>query len=182
MLSFFLVCRYFLPLFVVWRRVVSQLSTSRTSYTRYYTAVRRIIYLACLYTYRVLLTLLLLLCTGVVAAAAAAVRHRVADSKNCCWFIEYDSIQCFISSFKHDIFIMYVPLGSTVAFSASICLYYILGSYGMRGAKTGVIPPRRSPPCTRYHITAPFYLYTNVSYVICGRSSLLLRVSPSINH
>ena len=130
--------------------------------------------------------------TAVAAAAPAAaavlllpaaVRHRVPYGQIWCWFIECDSIYCFLSLHSHTrLYLMCVPLGSVVAVSASICLYYILGSYGMRGAKTGVIPPRRSPPCTRYHITAPFYLYTNVSYVICGRSSLLLRVSPSINH
>ena len=57
----------------------------------------RIIYLACVYTYRVLLPLLLLLCTGVVASAAAAVRRRLPDDKQCCWFIESDSIECLLS-------------------------------------------------------------------------------------
>ena len=68
-----------------------------SSYTRDYTVVRRIIYLACTYTYRVLLPLLLRLCTRVVSAAAAAVRRRVPDGKHCCWFIECDSIQSFLS-------------------------------------------------------------------------------------
>ena len=57
---FFFWCSVFWPLFV-WRRVVSQPSTSRTWCTPYYTAaVRRIVYLACIYTCRVLLPLLLI--------------------------------------------------------------------------------------------------------------------------
>ena len=47
--SLFFGVPFFSPLFV-WRNVVSQPSTSRTRYTRYYTAVRRIIYLACIFT------------------------------------------------------------------------------------------------------------------------------------
>ena len=58
--------------------------------------VRLIIYLACIYTYGVLLPLLLL-GTGGVAEAAASVRHRVPDGKQCCWLIESISIACFIS-------------------------------------------------------------------------------------
>ena len=46
--------------------------------------------------------LLQLLCTGVVAAAVA-VRHRVPGGKNCCWFIESDSIQCFLSLHSNTI-------------------------------------------------------------------------------
>ena len=58
--------------------------------------------------------------TAAVAAAAAAVSHRVPDGKNCCWFVESDSTYVVFSfySFKHDLIIMYAPLGSTVA------LYY----------------------------------------------------------
>ena len=67
------------------------------------------------------------------AAAAAVVRPHVPNGKICCWLIESDSIQCFL--FKRDRFFMYVPLGSTaVAFTASICLYYILGNYGRQPA------------------------------------------------
>ena len=48
---------------------------------------------AFMHEYKVLLPLLLLVCTGVVAAAAAAaVRHRVPDGKNCCWFIESELV------------------------------------------------------------------------------------------
>ena len=56
-----------------------------------------------IFIHRVVLPLLLLLCVlpysavTVVAAVAAAVRHRVPDGKNCCWSIESDSIQCFLS-------------------------------------------------------------------------------------
>ena len=104
-----------------------------TWYTRYYNAVQRNI-CACIYTHKVLLPLLLQLCTGVLAAAAVAVRRHVLDGKNCCWFIESDSIQSFLfSSLKRDTFwtyiYIYIPLGSAVAFTASVCLYYVLGSY-----------------------------------------------------
>ena len=43
--------------------------------------------------------------TAVVAAAAAAVRHRVLDGKNCCWFIGSDSIQCFLSLQSNTIYV-----------------------------------------------------------------------------
>ena len=66
-------------------------------YTRYYSVERRILYLPCIYTHRVLLPLFLMLWTGVVAAAPAAVRRRVPDGKSCCWFINSDSVQCFLS-------------------------------------------------------------------------------------
>ena len=100
------------------------------------------IYLACIYTYRVLLPLLLLLCTGVVAAAAAAVRHRVSDGKNCCWFIESDSIQCAFFLFKHDLCLMYVPLGSMPHLRPRFAYATSSVITGMRGARAGVSPPR----------------------------------------
>ena len=89
---------FFVHLLFVWRRVVSQPSTSRIRSTRYYTAaVRRVIHLPCIYTecsYRCCCSLC---CYACVAAAAAAVRHRVPDGKYCCWLIESDSIQSFFS-------------------------------------------------------------------------------------
>ena len=46
------------------------------------------------------------------------------------------------------IFNVCIPLGCTVAFTASICLYITSAVItGMRGAKAGVSPPRHSPPC-----------------------------------
>ena len=55
--------------------------------------------------------------------AAAAVRHRVPDVKNCCrGSLNLIPVLSF-SSFKYyQVFNFYVPLGSTVAFTASICL------------------------------------------------------------
>ena len=88
-----------------------------------------------------LLSLLLLLCTGVVAAAAAAVRRRVPDGKQCCWFIESDSFQCFRSLIQASN-IFNVSLGSTVAFMASTCLYYI-GNYGQARIQGGCETTRR---------------------------------------
>ena len=75
--------------------------------------------LACIHTHRVPLPLLLLLlCTDVIAAAAVAVGH-VPDFKNTCWFIGSDSIEGFVFfRLKHYILLMYVSLGSTVAFTA----------------------------------------------------------------
>ena len=81
-LSFFLlVCVFCFTSVFVWNNVASQPSTSRTWYTRYYTVVRRFVYLACIYRYRVLLPRLLLLCTGFVAAAALAVHRRLRMAK-----------------------------------------------------------------------------------------------------
>ena len=73
--------------------------------------------------------MLLLLCTGVVAAAlllfvvACRMVTIVSGALNL--------IPCSVSfsSFKHDLVVMHVPLGSTVVFTASICLH-ILGNYG----------------------------------------------------
>ena len=88
------------------------------------------VYLAWIYAYRVLLPLL-----------AAAVRHRVPHGENCCWLIESDSSVFFLLN---------VPLGSTVASTASICLYYIIGLTGMRGAKAGFIQPAAAKPPLHY--------------------------------
>ena len=92
--------------------------------------------------------LLLLLCvlyTAAVAAAAAAVRHRVPDCKKSSWFIESDSSHCFFL-FKHGFFLMYVPLGGTLAFTASILLYYIVANYGHARSQGGRQSAAANPP------------------------------------
>ena len=79
----------------------------------------------------ILLLLLLLL-------LAAAVRHRVPDSKNCCWFIDSDSSVSF-SSFKHDFLNIY-PL--TV-------LSHLRPRFANRGhvqSQGGRQPPAAKPP------------------------------------
>ena len=140
---FFLVCRLF-HLFLVWRGVVSQPSTSRTWY---------IVLFIYAYRVRVLLPLVLLLvcCHTVVDAAAAAC--CCCSSSFAGWqkllLVHWIWFQCFLSLhstrfFKNEF------LGSSAAFTASIYLYYILVNYGMHGAKAGVSPPRRSPPCIIY--------------------------------
>ena len=152
--SLFVCVPFFLPLFVS-RRVVSQPSTSRTWYTRYYTDTRYYTAVQCCTAYYIYdMHLYIQRCwrcwccsacsyTAVVAAAADAVRHRVPHGKNCCWLIESDSIQCFLS-WKTIIFI--VPLGCSVAFTASICLYYILGNYGHAWSQGGRQPAALKPP------------------------------------
>ena len=75
-----------------------------------------------------LLLLWLPLCTG-VAAAAVPVRH-VLDGKTC-WSLTGSF------SFKHDLFHIYVPLGSTLAFTGSVRLCCILGSYGHSRSQGG---------------------------------------------
>ena len=95
------------------------------------------------------------------AATAAAALYRCCCCSSCCLLVLF-VIVCrmaivagslnlipvfYFSSFKHDLGLMYVPLGSTVAFTASICLYYILGNFGHARSQGGVSPPRRSPPC-----------------------------------
>ena len=73
-----------------------------TWYARYYN-VRRIMCLAWICTYRVLLPLLLLLRTGALATAAVVVRGHVPDGKYCSWFIASDSTQGFISLHSNTI-------------------------------------------------------------------------------
>ena len=77
------------------------------------------------YTYRMLLPLLLLLLLCVAAAVVlllpAAVRHCVPEGQIGCWFIESDLSVFFL--FIQTGYIFNVPLGGTVAFTASICQY-----------------------------------------------------------
>ena len=111
--------------------------SSRTWYTRCYAAVRRIIYLACIYTYRALLPPMLLLpCTGVVAVAAAALRYHVPGGKRCCWLIESDSIQFFL--FMQTRLIIMYPLAvlshlrPRFAYTTSSVITVIAGIRGSR--------------------------------------------------
>ena len=75
------------------------------------------------------------------ASCLRAVRHRVPDGQICCCFIKSDPSDVFL---KRDLFFM-VPLGSTVSHvhPRLICTYSVIT--GMRGAKAGVSPPRRTP-------------------------------------
>ena len=66
--------------------------------------------------------------------------HRVPDG-NYCWFIGSDSSAFFL--FKHELFFN-VPLGSTVAFTASI-LPTSSVIMGMRGAKAAVTRRGEAP-------------------------------------
>ena len=128
--------------------------------------------------------------TAVAAAAPAAaavlllpaaVRHRVPYGQIWCWFIESDSIYCFLSLHSHTrLYLMCVPLGSVVAVSASICLYYILGSYGHARSQGGVSQPRRSTPCTKYTTTITnenCHTYTHISQESVWK---LLAVIPGV--
>ena len=131
------VCFHLFQCFI-WRRVVSQPSTSRTWYTRYYTDVRRNIYSMYLYV------------ESFPDAVAAALYRCCRCSSWCCssscsrwqklllvhWIWSHPRFSS--SSFRHDLFLLYVPLGSTVAFTASICQYYTSENVGVRGAKAGV--------------------------------------------
>ena len=83
----------------------------------------------------------------------AAVRHRVPDGKIC----SRGPLHLIPVSLHSNTIFFNVPLGRTVAFSASI-FFPIMHTYhssfgltGMSGAKAGVSPPRRSPPCTTYY-------------------------------
>ena len=87
-------------------------------------------------------------CTDVAAATVlllpAAIRHRVPDGQICCWFIDSDPSVFFI--FNQTRFILMHPLavpyridGLDLPTSSVIT--------GMRGAKAGVSPPRRSTSC-----------------------------------
>ena len=105
-------------------------------------------------------------CYPAVAAApvlllAAAVRHRVPSNTICCCGLLHLIPVFYFSSSKHELFLMY-PLTVLSACTASIYLsykYYTSSLItGMRGAKAGVGPPRRSPPCILRYI-----LYTQTS-------------------
>ena len=87
--------------------------------------------------------------TAFVAAAAvllipAAVRHCVPDGQIWCWFIESDPVFSF-SSFKRDCFSMY-PLAVLSCRIYGLDLRKSSVIAGMREAKAGVSPLRRSSP------------------------------------
>ena len=57
------------------------------------------------------------------------------------------------SSFKYDLFLMYVPVGSTaVAFAVSISLYYIFSNYGHARSQGGCQPAAVKSPLYMVHI------------------------------
>lgn len=58
---------------------------------------------------------------------AVSVRHRVPHSKDCCWLMESDF--SLLSFFSQTRFHFNAPLCSTVAITAFLFLYYILGSW-----------------------------------------------------
>ena len=63
--------------------------------------------------------------------------------------VERDSIQCSISLHLNTIYFYvctHVPLGSTVACTATICLDYILGNYGHARSQGGRQPAAPNPP------------------------------------
>ena len=90
-----------------------------------------------------------------------ALRHRVPGDTMCCCGLLHLIPVFYFSSSKHELFLMY-PLTVLSACTASIYLsykYYTSSLItGMRGAKAGVGPPRRSPPCILRYI-----LYTQTS-------------------
>ena len=123
---------------VVWIPTCSQFFFRWAWYTRYYTVVQRIICLACINIYK----------SAAAADAAALYRCSRCSSFWCSpsctgwqklllvhsiWF--HPRFSC--SVFKHDIFLMYIPLGSAVASTASVRLYYILDSYGHARSQGG---------------------------------------------
>ena len=61
--------------------------------------------------------------------------------------------------FKYDLFSMYAPLGSAVALSASICLYYLLGNYGHARSQGGRQPAAVKP---RLYLTNTITLLTGL--------------------
>ena len=84
-------------------------------------------------------------CHLAVAAAAvlllaAAVHHRVPDDE----FVAGSFTDCFISLHLNAI-CFNVPLRSTVAFTASICLNCILGNYGHARSQGGRQPAAAKP-------------------------------------
>ena len=99
--------------------------------------------------------LLFLLQLLLAAAAAAAVRHRVPDGNFCCWFIESDSS---VLLFIETRYIFNAPLGSTVAVTVTICLYYILGDCGHARRQGGRQPATLKPDLYHILFTRPHIL------------------------
>ena len=60
-------------------------------------------------------------CCWLLLLVAAAIRHCVPDGKTCCWLIKTDGRVLFL--FIQTRVIFYVPLGSFIEFTASICLH-----------------------------------------------------------
>ena len=85
--------------------------------------------------------------------AAPVARHRVPDDAISFSDLLYLIPVFFSFLFKHEFF-SYVPLGSAVAFKTPVYLQSSSHNTchasskltGMRGAKAGGSPPRRSPP------------------------------------
>ena len=152
--SFFFICTVFFSTLFVRHRVcgftTEYLDLIDCNYTtELYAAVRRTsvysylpaMYFWCFCSVRVFAILLLLM---QLLLHAAAVRHRVPDGK-VCWCGSLHLIPVSSSSFKHNLLLMYVPLGSTaaVAFAALIYVWYvlhILGNYGHARSQDGRHP------------------------------------------
>ena len=119
-----------------------------------------------------LLLLLLLLCVAILPLLllllAAAVRHRVREGKICCWCIESDASVSFLLIQTNLVFI--VPLGSTVAFTASICSHprYLRACAEPRRASVcrGKSPSciMRYVPCYALYRLVPSGLHRNAGF------------------
>ena len=76
-------------------------------------------------------------------------RHREPDGQICCWFIEFDPSVFLL--FTQTRFVFDVPLGSTDVTHLQSRWPTSSVIAGRRGAKAGVSPPRRIPPCKYNH-------------------------------
>ena len=89
-------------------------------------------------------------------------------------------VQCFVSLHSYTIYVQcaYVPLGSTVVFTASIFAYNTSHTCsvitGMRGAKAGIRPPRRSPPCNT------LIFFTRVPWALVNPLTFFFLFPPGI--
>ena len=87
-------------------------------------------------------------------------------------------------SFQYDAFLMYVPLGSTVAFTAPTCLRYILGKHGCARNQGGCQPAAAKSPLVLpgilyqvcccscfccFSLNMKPYFLPNISSTPCGR-------------
>ena len=150
-LSFFFWCCVFFQLFwfgavLVHNRV--PLGPDIPGIILLYDVLLRSIYLACIYTCRVLLPLLLLLlCMSVYCCCCTSCRLLLLFVIVCRMAIFFagsvnltPSVVMFLFILKTRKKITNVPLGSVVAFTASICLYYVLGNYGHARSQGGRQP------------------------------------------
>ena len=138
--------------------------------------VQRIMYLSSMYVYirecccraaaLSVVILLLLLYQRLLFVIVCRIAKLASGSLNL-----ISSIVFVLLIIKDDLLFLYLPLGSAVAFMASISLYYILGNYGHAQGQGGRHPVAAKPPlyihiCIYVYINTYMYMYILRMYCI----------------